>query len=374
MRAGLIRRPRPTVVGRYRVVGELGRGGMGVVYEAVDRRLHRRLAIKLVAIERQRADQRFRMRREAEAMARLSHPNVVQVFDVGRFEDQTFVAMELVEGTTLAGWCRARRRTVDTIVAAFRSAGAGLAAAHDAGVVHRDFKPKNVLVGIDGTVKVTDFGLAQLGVSDGRHGAGTPAYMAPEQRRGVADARSDQYSFCVALHEAVFGVLPGRQQGTLPAARGTVPPELRTTIERGNPEIQIVFDQERAAKLGLAVREIADRVVANVRGDLATRYTWRDKKIDVLVRSIDTRNASIEEIRKLIVNPTSDRPVTLDAVAEVRVAQGPSEIRRIAQERVAVITANLAFGDLGADPVLSIVSKFLQTGWPDDIPQDLLPY
>ncbi len=124
--------------------------------------------------------------------------------------------------------------------------------------------------------------------------------------------------------------------------------DVRTTVERGNPEIQIVFDQERAAKLGLAVRDIANRVVANVRGDLATRYTWRDKKIDVLVRSIDTRQSSIEEIRRLIVNPTSDRPVTLDAVATITVSQGPAEIRRVAQERVAIITANVAQGDLGA--------------------------
>jgi len=124
--------------------------------------------------------------------------------------------------------------------------------------------------------------------------------------------------------------------------------DIRTTVERGNPEIQIVFDQERAAKLGLAVRDIADRVVANVRGELATRYTWRDKKIDVLVRSVDTRASSIDEIRRLIVNPGSDRPVTLDAVANVTVAQGPAEIRRVAQERVAIISANVAYGDLGA--------------------------
>ena len=124
--------------------------------------------------------------------------------------------------------------------------------------------------------------------------------------------------------------------------------DIRTTVERGNPEIQIVFDQERAAKLGLAVRDIANRVVANVRGELATRYTWRDKKIDVLVRSVDTRESSVDEIRRLIVNPTSDRPVTLDAVADVVVSEGPAEIRRIAQERVAIISANLAYGDLGA--------------------------
>jgi hydrophobic/amphiphilic exporter-1 (mainly G- bacteria), HAE1 family len=124
--------------------------------------------------------------------------------------------------------------------------------------------------------------------------------------------------------------------------------DIKTTIESGNPEIQIVFDQERAAKLGLTVREIANSVVANVRGELATRYTWRDKKIDVLVRSVDTRQSSIDEIRHLIVNPSSERPVTLDAVADVTISEGPAEIRRIAQERVAIISANLAYGDLGA--------------------------
>jgi HAE1 family hydrophobic/amphiphilic exporter-1 len=135
--------------------------------------------------------------------------------------------------------------------------------------------------------------------------------------------------------------------------------DIKTTVESGNPEIQIVFDQERAAKLGLTVRDIANSVVANVRGELATRYTWRDKKIDVLVRSVDTRQSSIEEVRRLIVNPTSDRPVTLDAVADVTVSEGPSEIRRIAQDRVAIISANLAYGDLGAAALEagSIVSK-----------------
>jgi HAE1 family hydrophobic/amphiphilic exporter-1 len=124
--------------------------------------------------------------------------------------------------------------------------------------------------------------------------------------------------------------------------------DIRTTVERGNPEIQITFDQERAAKLGLAVRDIANRVVTNVRGEVATRFTWRDKKIDVLVRSVDTRRSSVEEIRRLIVNPESGRPVSLDAVADITIARGPAEIRRVAQERVAIITANLAYGDLGA--------------------------
>ena len=124
--------------------------------------------------------------------------------------------------------------------------------------------------------------------------------------------------------------------------------DVKSTVELGNPEIRIVFDQERAARLGLAVRDIADRVVANVRGELATRYTWRDKKIDVVVKSVDNEDATIDEIRGLIVNPSAQRPVTLAAVADVSVARGPAEIRRIAQERAAIITANLAYGDLGA--------------------------
>ncbi|MEM7503206.1 MAG: efflux RND transporter permease subunit [Pseudomonadota bacterium] len=142
--------------------------------------------------------------------------------------------------------------------------------------------------------------------------------------------------------------------------------DIKTTIEPGNPEIQIVFDQERAATLGLAVRDIADRVVANVRGELATRYTWNDKKIDVLVRSVDTRQSSIDEIRRLIVNPAAARPVTLDAVADVFVARGPAEIRRIAQERVAVITANVAQGDLGA-AVASARDVLARTPMPNGI-------
>jgi HAE1 family hydrophobic/amphiphilic exporter-1 len=124
--------------------------------------------------------------------------------------------------------------------------------------------------------------------------------------------------------------------------------DVKTTVEAGNPEIQIVFDQERAAQLGLVVRDIADRLVSSVRGDVATRYKLRDKQIDVLVRSVDNRAASIEEVRNLIVNPGAEHPVTLSAVADVRLAVGPAEVRRIGQERVAVVSANLAGGDLGS--------------------------
>jgi len=135
--------------------------------------------------------------------------------------------------------------------------------------------------------------------------------------------------------------------------------DVKSTVEAGNPEIQIVFDQERASQLGLVVRDIADRVVNSVRGEVATRYTLIDKKIDVLVRSVDTRAASIEEVRNLIVNPGSDFPVPLSAVADVKLAIGPAEVRRIGQERVAVVSANLAQGDLGAavDALEKIVAE-----------------
>jgi hydrophobic/amphiphilic exporter-1 (mainly G- bacteria), HAE1 family len=123
--------------------------------------------------------------------------------------------------------------------------------------------------------------------------------------------------------------------------------DIKSTVEAGNPEIQILFDQQRAAQLGLSVRELADRVVSSVRGDVATRYKLRDRNIDVLVRSVDTRASSVDEVRSLIINPGGERPVPLSAVAEVRVATGPAEIRRLKQERVAVVSANLASGDLG---------------------------
>jgi HAE1 family hydrophobic/amphiphilic exporter-1 len=124
--------------------------------------------------------------------------------------------------------------------------------------------------------------------------------------------------------------------------------DLRTTVDGGNPEIQIAFDQERAAQLGLSVRDIADRVVTSVRGDVATRYRWRDRKIDVLVRSIDARAASIDEVRDIVVNPGAERPVVLSAVADVSIATGPAEIRRASQERVAIVSASAVDGDVGA--------------------------
>src|SRR5262249_10826938 len=147
------------------------------------------------------------LRREAQALAKLVHPNVVSVHDVGVDDGQVFLVMQLVEGESLDHWLRSRRAGAKEIVAAFREAGKGLAAAHAAGLVHCDFKPSNVLVDKDGGIRVTDFGLARMGAEEQASIAGTPAYMPPEQFTGVATAASDQYSFCVALYEVLAGAL-----------------------------------------------------------------------------------------------------------------------------------------------------------------------
>ncbi len=237
---------RGTEVGRYMVLGVLGQGGMGVVYSAYDPELDRKVAIKLLSARSSDSlgssetgtDQAWLLR-EAQAMARLSHPNVIAVHDVGTLPpDRVFIAMEQVDGVTLRAWLRTERPWRD-IIPVMVAAGEGLAAAHDRGLVHRDFKPDNVLVGDDGRVRVMDFGLARLrpddiGMPPDRSELasnidhtplsapltvagtliGTPAYMAPEvaqpgeMGRVAADARSDQFSFGVALYEALYRMRP----------------------------------------------------------------------------------------------------------------------------------------------------------------------
>jgi serine/threonine protein kinase len=218
--------------GRYIVLDWLGAGGMGVVYAAYDPELTRKVALKVLTSDGSRSPAELPIRallmREAQAMAQLAHPNVVAVHDVGSVDGRVFIAMEFVEGVTLTNWLAAERRAPGEIITTFLAAGDGLAAAHAAGVIHRDFKPDNVLIGNDGRVRVTDFGLARLApgepsggtqggrgkpaqaVSTARSGVvGTPAYMAPEQYLGrSADARADQFSFAVALHEALYGKRP----------------------------------------------------------------------------------------------------------------------------------------------------------------------
>ncbi|HEU0035592.1 MAG TPA: serine/threonine-protein kinase [Kofleriaceae bacterium] len=200
----------PGTIGHFRIARELGAGGMGIVYEAWDLDLDRRVAIKVVRDRQAGSAAGRRLVEEAQAMARLAHPNVVAVHEVGTVADQVFVVMELVPGVTLAEWL-ATPRTWREIVRAFAEAGDGLVAAHEAGLVHGDFKPSNVLVDpATNRVRVADFGLARL--EEREHGklaagskpAGTPGYMAPEIVAGEAyDGRADQYAFAVALRQAL---------------------------------------------------------------------------------------------------------------------------------------------------------------------------
>ncbi|HSG27343.1 MAG TPA: efflux RND transporter permease subunit, partial [Candidatus Krumholzibacterium sp.] len=140
--------------------------------------------------------------------------------------------------------------------------------------------------------------------------------------------------------------------------------DVKSTMQSGHPEVQIVFDRDRAASLGFAVYQIADRVVSSIRGDIATRYSWRDRRIDVLVRARETDRNSVEKIKRLVINPESDKPVTLESVADVIIDTGPGEIRRIDQERVAVVTANLNYGDLGnaAEEISGIIDRIPTPG------------
>jgi serine/threonine protein kinase/tetratricopeptide (TPR) repeat protein len=309
---------RGAIIGRYVVLGLVGRGGMGEVYAAYDPELDRKVAVKLLRVKAGNGvsltEGRQRTLREAQAIARLSDPNVVVVYDVGTFEDKVFIAMEFVDGNTVTFWLEQKPRSWQEILRVFISAGRGLTAAHEKGLVHRDFKPDNVMVGRDGQVRVMDFGLARQmdkpgikehrlrgtppgakrgdievgsgtlplehravpidegtlvlnpGLADSgadmqssvsglfdarltRTGAmmGTPAYMAPEQFFGKeTDARTDQFSFCVALYESLYGErpFPGKKlteltanvvQGTIRAAPpGTkVPFWVRRILLRG---------------------------------------------------------------------------------------------------------------------------------------------
>lgn len=193
--------PGTLVAGRYLVTGVVGAGGMGVVYRARDMRLERDVALKLCS--RVGADESRRILGEALAMARLSHPNVITVFEVGQVEDDLFLVMELVSGSSARRWVGATRRGWREVLRVYLDAASGLSAVHRAGLVHGDFKPDNLIVGDDGRARLADFGLARVD-DGGRPAGGTPRYLAPELRDGwFASQRSDQYAFCVALGESL---------------------------------------------------------------------------------------------------------------------------------------------------------------------------
>jgi eukaryotic-like serine/threonine-protein kinase len=362
-------RPPGERIGGYQIVRLLGAGGMGEVYLATDEHLQRQVAVKVVrpgAFGADRAvEARDRLLREAQAMARLAHPNVVVVHEAGLSGNDVFVAMEYVEGTTLRGWLAAQARPWREIVRRFAEAGRGLAAAHRAGLVHRDFKPDNVLIGDDGRVRVSDFGLAGPGEPGGptrpggppddddgqaapggpRGGdtpadadgaaariptartvrgdargtastvvrdqlatyslaiAGTPRYMAPEQHagRGV-DARSDQFAFCVALWEAITGRPP------FPADTYAA---LRAQVEAGTP-----VDADGARPMPSWVRAILTRGLGARRDD---RYPSMDALLAALGRDPAVRR------RRVIAGVVAVALVAAGGAGAVELAQRGAE-------------------------------------------------
>lgn len=286
--------PSGSKVGRYRLERILGAGAMGVVYLADDLALNRRVALKMLRRQDEQASER--LMREAQALARVSHPNVIVVYEVGAFDDQIFMAMEYVQGESLSSWLQSARSEAE-ILAVFEQAGRGLSVAHGAGLVHRDFKPDNVLVGRDGRVRVVDFGLARgdvlLAESEGegtvdrgltndvfrtltRTGSfmGTPAYMAPEQYDGIAaDARSDQFAFCVSLYEALYKKRP--------FAAGTVT-ELAQAMKVGPPPAQ------RSSRVS---RRVEDVVLRGLRARREERFPSMDALLSELVSTAPPRGA-----------------------------------------------------------------------------------
>lgn len=295
-------------IGRYVVLQPLGVGGMGVVYAAYDPELDRKVAVKLVQTAQlvvESGHSKAMVIREAQAIARIAHPNVVAVHDVGSIAEHVFIAMEFIEGQTLREWARHNARPSperpwpevgDQIVDLLLQAGRGLAAAHKAGVVHRDLKPGNVAVGRDGRVRVLDFGLAHLRdktivptsvleradalwtrdrdaeATDGVL-AGTPAYMSPEQLAGqTADARSDQFSFCVTAYEALYGDRP---------FAGTTVDELARALHDGTIE-----DAPRSSPVPSRLRAVLLRGLAR---EPAERWPSMDALLTEMARATVTR-------------------------------------------------------------------------------------
>jgi serine/threonine protein kinase/tetratricopeptide (TPR) repeat protein len=323
----------PVCIGRFRLIALIGGGGMGEIYSAYDDQLDRNVAVKLVRADRPVSpDAQERLLREAQTLARLSHPQVVQVYEAGRFEGRVFIAMELIQGQTLRAWLQEHAKPGDRkrqreVVRQFVAAGRGLEAAHAVRLVHRDFKPDNVLIGYDGRPRVVDFGLARsmepghaaLASEDrersrprasmtlptaahvwfgsarlmldstlprdeptvpGPHTSpvaarvvttrgrilGTPPYMSPEQMRGApADHRSDQFSFCVALYEALHGQMPF--SGSTISAR-------RRAIEQGR-----INEPPRGVSVPAPVRRAIRRGLS---ADPAARFSSMGELLDAL--------------------------------------------------------------------------------------------
>ena len=293
----------PVKIGRYRILEQLGAGGMGVVYAAQDDELDRAVAIKILRRDLAPGSAgRQRLLREAQATAKLSHPNVVHVYEVGQAGDQVYMAMELVRGVTLRAWRKAEPRSWREVLEMFLRAGEGLVAAHAEGIVHRDFKPDNVLVDPLGRPQIVDFGLARATHNSSASGVwddttrttepatsgsrlrdfditrtgivvGTPAYMAPEQlARAEPDARSDQFSFCASVFEALYGTRP---------FSGSTYTELEQNLTSGRPV--------HVRRRGDVPRAIHAAVLRGLARDPSDRFVTMRALLDALAAGRTTR-------------------------------------------------------------------------------------
>jgi len=376
--AGGVELVRGQTIDHFVVLERLGAGGMGVVVAAYDPNLDRRVAIKVLRPDvgeggsRDRPTQR--LLREAQAMAKLSHPNVVTVHEVGTVGEGVFVAMEFVEGQTLTRWLEAEDRPWREVADAFMAAGRGLAAAHEAGLVHRDFKPDNVLIGDDGRICVTDFGLVSSAgaVAEGEDGSadeqarlaeatalsasltrtgallGTPMYMAPEQHlRKPVDARADQFSFCVALYEALYGERPfeGDSYWDLaasvtsgevkpPPTRAPVPTWLRAVVLRGlrpDPDARFPSMGELLAELAKDP-EAARRRKQRIAGTAGLFAALASAAVIAVVRTGGSAPSVCADARAKLsgVWDESRRAAVHSAFAGTEVAHAESTFERVA--------------------------------------------
>ncbi|MEM6292540.1 MAG: serine/threonine-protein kinase [Myxococcota bacterium] len=327
--------------GRYSILETLGRGGMGSVFAAYDPKLDRRVALKVLhASLANDAEHHSRMLREAQALAKLSHPNVVSVYDVGELDGLVFIAMEFIDGPNVRQWLSEQERRPAEILAVFRGAGRGLFAAHRAGIVHRDFKPDNVLVDAKGRPYVTDFGLAleetsravapsasasarltQAGIV-----LGTPAYMPLEQHGGQPlDPRADQFSFCVSLYEALLGSRP---------FAGADARALRDAMRNGPPPMDALSVPRR-------VRRVMARGLSAKPGE---------------------RFATMRPVLAALARPTR-RPRTWVLTSFVGACVGAAVAGRFAQEPSPCVTfAKTIEDDFGPDARAGLRSAFSATG------------
>ena len=386
-------------VGRYLVLSSLGAGGMGVVFAAYDPQLDRKVALKLLRanLGANAKEARTRLKREAQAIAQLNHPNVVGVYDVGTTDDgDVYIAMEFVEGDTLTTWLKRWPRTWREILEVFQQAARGLMAAHSVGLLHRDFKPDNVLVGGDGRVRVTDFGLARsLFLDDSNRGAitaqtngrisqstpaagsplqvdltatgtvlGTPRYMPPEQLMGpTIDARADQFSFCVALYEALYNThpLPGATsvsmlehgEKALPPPEGTkVPAMLGRAVMRGLekdrskrfPTLGALMHEltpppQRSPARFIAMAAVGALVVTGATAAVMTRDEQpirRDGNDDVIIKRMHLKIQELEKERDELKNILLQKDVDLKELPALkeRLAEKDEEIQQLVVQLV----------------------------------------